>query len=116
MEEDAESLRYRAVYRLAHRLLALANATLPTSSPSDSTSTSKALQPHSIDETTSEASPRESRSLGAHDLTALSDTRATELKTKLQCLLQDFMAQVDGGTLDAPQLSDEDGDGLQGLE
>ncbi|ROT76801.1 putative mutS protein-like 4 [Penaeus vannamei] len=98
-----------------------------TSSPSDDpqanyaaltprASTSKALQPHSIDETTSEASPRESRSLGAHDLTALSDTRATELKTKLQCLLQDFMAQVDGGTLDAPQLSDEDGDGLQGLE
>lgn len=127
VEEDAESLRYRAVYRLAHRLLALANATLPTSSPSDDpqanyaaltprASTSKALQPHSIDETTSEASPRESRSLGAHDLTALSDTRATELKTKLQCLLQDFMAQVDGGTLDAPQLSDEDGDGLQGLE
>nr|XP_027211998.1 mutS protein homolog 4-like [Penaeus vannamei] len=126
VEEDAESLRYRAVYRLAHRLLALANATLPTSSPSDDpqanyaaltprASTSKALQPHSIDETTSEASPRESRSLGAHDLTALSDTRATELKTKLQCLLQDFMAQVDGGTLDAPQLSDEDGDGLQGL-
>ncbi|XP_047472408.1 mutS protein homolog 4-like isoform X2 [Penaeus chinensis] len=123
VEEDAESLRYRAVYRLAHRLLALANAALPASSPPDDplancaaltprASTLTALQPHSMDETASEASPRE----GAHDLTALSDARATELRTKLQCLLQDFMAQVSGGTQDAPQLSDDDGDGLQGLD
>ncbi|XP_037802135.1 mutS protein homolog 4-like [Penaeus monodon] len=123
-EEDAESLRFRAVYRLAHRLLALANAALPASSPPDDplangaaltprASTSRTLQPQSMDETASGASPRDSRSLGAHDLSALSDSRATELRTKLQCLLQDFMAQVSGGTQDAPQLSDDDGDGLQ---
>lgn len=112
------------MYRLAHRLLALANAALPASSPPDDplangaaltprASTSRTLQPQSMDETASGASPRDSRSLGAHDLSALSDSRATELRTKLQCLLQDFMAQVSGGTQDAPQLSDDDGDGLQ---
>ncbi|XP_063604384.1 mutS protein homolog 4-like [Penaeus indicus] len=123
VEEDAESLRYRAVYRLAHRLLALANAALPASSPPGDSlancaaltpcaATSTALQPTGRDETASEASLR----VGAHDLTALSDSRATELRTKLQCLLQDFMAQVSGGTQDAPQLSEDDGDGIQGLD
>ncbi|XP_042884592.1 mutS protein homolog 4-like isoform X2 [Penaeus japonicus] len=123
VEEDTESLRYRAVYRLAHRLLALANAAQPALTPHDdpladyadssSPGASTSQHPHGMDKAGSETSPRDSRSSDAHDLTALSASRATEMKTKLECLLQDFMAQVSGCTQDAHQLSEEDHEGLQ---
>nr|XP_053629834.1 mutS protein homolog 4-like isoform X4 [Cherax quadricarinatus] len=131
--EESEWIRQRAVYRLAHRLLALAQATIP--STTSGTSLHTCATPldsgghHQASLENSATRPYDSlsrRTPLSHELSSFSsddghdvivesgvrstekdtEARDTELKMQLEALLQDFISQV--VQLESDHLSQDD--------
>ncbi|XP_071516755.1 mutS protein homolog 4-like [Panulirus ornatus] len=114
-EDDSEGVRQRAVYHLAHRLLALAQAALPTTSTSSTSLPTPVITPP--DPGDREKNMMETSSINEGSSTSLTsrgnrsasdevaggeavapDAAATahdeELRDQLKTLLQEFMEQV----------------------